>query len=87
MLKLFEQRVKKAIKDPGKLYKTPEDVLYDPRLSRAQKERILVSWAEDTKALLRAEDENMEKVDTKRSPATLLQDIQKAEQTLHGTAA
>ncbi len=85
MFGLFDGVVKKAIEDPKKVYKRPEDVLGDWRLGKSQKERVLKSWEEDVKALMRAEDESMSKLDKKRPPDHILQDIHTAQEKLHAS--
>ncbi len=81
-----DQIVKKAIKDPQKIYANPQAILNDKRLSPAEKDKILKSWEQDQIALMRAESENMPKLDEKaeQGPATMLEKIQKAEKTLEG---
>jgi hypothetical protein len=48
-----------AVLDPANEFASPGDVVSDPRLSRADKQRILESWARDAKLLSQAEAENM----------------------------
>ena len=48
-----------ALRDPKSVYKTPEQVLADPRLDRHGKQAILKTWQQDAKLLLKAEDEAM----------------------------
>ncbi len=85
-MKTPDQIVKKAIKDPQKIYASPKDVLNDERLSAEEKDKILKSWEEDQVALMRAEGENMPQLneDMRPDPALLLEKIKKAEQTLEG---
>jgi hypothetical protein len=47
------------IKDPGKHFRAPRDVVADAALSLADKKRILESWALDAQLLTVAEEENM----------------------------
>lgn len=47
------------IKDPVKHYGAPRDVVADARLTRAEKRRILESWALDAQLITVAEEENM----------------------------
>jgi hypothetical protein len=49
----------KALRDPKSVYKTPEQVLADPRLDRYGKRAILKTWKQDAQLLLKAEDEAM----------------------------
>lgn len=51
--------VDSIIKDPGKHFAEPRDVLSDRALSRKEKKRILESWALDAQLLAVAEEENM----------------------------
>ena len=76
-----------AIKDPGALYSSPEDVVNDSRLEFVHKKAILTSWYADAEALLRAEDENMTSVSKATGKASkLIESIKKAEMQL-GQAA
>lgn len=47
------------ISDPSAVYKAPEDVLVDARLSREQKIAVLKQWAYDEREIEVAEEENM----------------------------
>jgi hypothetical protein len=49
----------KALRDPKSVYRTPEQVLTDPRLDRQGKRAILKMWEQDAQLLLKAEDEAM----------------------------
>lgn len=49
----------KARRDPKSVYRTPEQVLADPRLDRQGKREILKTWEQDAQLLLKAEDEAM----------------------------
>ena len=51
--------VETIIKDPGKHFRTPRDVVTDPAYTRKEKRRILDSWALDAQLLEVAEEENM----------------------------
>lgn len=74
--------VDEVIKDPGRIYDTPDEVLRDSHLSKEEKEIILENWEQDQIALLRAEEENMTG-DTKAvNAAPLLQEIEKARKKL-----
>lgn len=79
--------VSQAIRDPGRLYDRPRDVVYDHRLSRAEKEKILDSWKLDQEALIRAEDEYMLQVKGKnqKSASAMLQEIYEAQDLLRLT--
>lgn len=69
----------KAMINPGKYFDTPAGLSADRRFSLDQKLNILESWAEDARALLRAEAENMESTSKKAQAAGLLELINKAE--------
>jgi hypothetical protein len=56
------KKADRAINDPGALYLLPENVLYDARLTNAEKIKILESWAYDLERLMEAEGENMVQV-------------------------
>jgi hypothetical protein len=56
---IAEKVTDSAINDPEKIYKIPESVLLDIRLTRADKDKILRNWELDQLALLRADEENM----------------------------
>jgi len=79
-----EKIVNKAIEDPEKLYKNPESVLGDRRLTRADKDAILRSWEQDQLAILRAEEENMTQKSAAPPALYLLEKIKKAEKDLEG---
>ena len=49
----------KALRDPKSVYKSPEQVISDPRLDRQGKRQILKTWEQDAQLLLKAEDEAM----------------------------
>ena len=51
--------IETIIKDPGKHFAAPRDVVSDRRLSVEEKRRILDSWAVDAQLLSVAEEENM----------------------------
>jgi hypothetical protein len=53
------RRVEAAVLSPAEHYDQPADVLRDQRLTKADKRRILESWARDAVQLLQADDENM----------------------------
>ena len=44
-------------------YDTPEEILHDDTLDRAQKIELLEQWRDDKKAYMRASDEGMEGTD------------------------
>lgn len=48
-----------ALRSPGSVYKSPEQVLSDPRLDREGKRAILKSWEQDARELAVADEENM----------------------------
>jgi hypothetical protein len=75
-----------ALNDPEKLYKTPEFVLSDERLTQEQKEKILHCWEQDELALIRAEEENMPSKTDEPLPVELLEKIKVAEKTLKNGA-
>lgn len=51
--------IETVIKDPGKHYANPRDVVSDRALTHEDKKRILESWALDAQLLTVAEEENM----------------------------
>jgi hypothetical protein len=51
--------VETIIKDPGKYFASPREVVSDPKLGIEDKRRILESWAVDAQLLSVAEEENM----------------------------
>lgn len=51
--------IEAIIKDPGKHFAAPRDVVADPDLDLGEKRRILDSWALDAQLLSVAEEENM----------------------------
>lgn len=51
--------IQNILKDPSAVYDSPQAVLGDDHLSSQDKKEVLRVWAEDAKALLRAENENM----------------------------
>ena len=51
--------IETIIKDPGKHFAAPRDVVTDQALTREEKRRILDSWALDAQLLAVAEEENM----------------------------
>ena len=51
--------IETIIKDPGKHFAAPRDVVSDRGLSVEEKRRILDSWAVDAQLLSVAEEENM----------------------------
>lgn len=78
MLNVSEYITHTALKDPGRVYDTPRDVLNDSRLGFRQKQAVLKSWEEDQLALLRAEAEAMTQCDGSSSPIRMLEQIEKA---------
>jgi hypothetical protein len=77
-----EKIVSAAIKDPGKIYESPEEVVADPRLTRDQKGKILHSWEEDEIALQRAEGENMLQPSGEPKSGEILEKVKNAEKIL-----
>ena len=69
-------------RNPEKVYKTPESVLADNRLSQEQKDKILHCWEQDQLALIRAEEENMTRKTDSPVPVEMLEKIKKAEKKL-----
>jgi hypothetical protein len=51
--------IETVIKDPGKYFAAPRDVVADRELSLEDKRRVLDSWALDAQLLSVAEEENM----------------------------
>lgn len=51
--------IETIIKDPGKHFASPRDVVTDGRFAPEEKRRILDSWALDAQLLAVAEEENM----------------------------
>jgi hypothetical protein len=72
----------KAIKDPQKIYGTPQAVVADQNLTQKEKARILESWEQDQIALMRADQENITPQNAVQSPASVLEKIKKAENAL-----
>jgi hypothetical protein len=54
-----QDKVEQAIADPTKKFKSPMEVVNDPRFDTAQKRSILESWKKDCELLSTASDENM----------------------------
>lgn len=54
-----QQQVEQVIADPTKKFKTPMDVVNDPKLDAEQKRAILESWKKDAELLTTASEENM----------------------------
>jgi hypothetical protein len=73
----FEQ----AKLDPASVFHSPEDVLRVAGLSTEDKRAILVRWADDAEALLRATGEGMPPADN-RNPAELLRAVHEAIESL-----
>lgn len=48
-----------VVKDPWDYFASPRDVVTDLRFSKAEKHKILESWALDAQLLSQAESENM----------------------------
>lgn len=55
----MQTELERAVSRPWSVYKTPESVLADTRLSAAEKRRVLESWERDARELAVAEEENM----------------------------
>jgi hypothetical protein len=51
--------IEQAIKDPGKYFGSPREVVADRNFSLDERRRILESWALDAELLTVAEEENM----------------------------
>jgi hypothetical protein len=51
--------IETIIKDPGKHFRAPREVVSDRQFTRDEKRRILDSWALDAQLLSVAEEENM----------------------------
>ncbi|MZR31681.1 hypothetical protein [Sneathiella litorea] len=64
-------------KNPAHYFKEPQNVVQDKNLTTEQQAEILKSWEDDTKALLRAETENMPAAERQAKPAELLSTISK----------
>lgn len=56
---IAQRELERAVVQPWSVYKAPEEVLADSRLSDAEKRRVLESWERDARELAVAEDENM----------------------------
>ncbi|GAB4394284.1 MAG: hypothetical protein Tsb0032_18020 [Kiloniellaceae bacterium] len=54
-----QSELERAVAQPWKVYRSPEDVLADDSLSDDEKRQILESWERDARELAVAEDENM----------------------------
>lgn len=51
--------IEEAIADPSSHFESPEAVLDDEKLTRAQKQAVLERWQQDARLLAEAEAENM----------------------------
>ena len=51
--------IEAIMKDPGRHFRAPRDVVTDNRFTTEEKQRILDSWALDAQLLTVAEEENM----------------------------
>lgn len=49
----------RAMHDPGKVFRTPDEVVRHPKLSLDEKLKILQEWELDAKRLSESEDESM----------------------------
>ena len=49
-----------AVLDPSDYFKSPMDVVVDPRLTNNDRQRILEYWVRDAELLSQAEAENMQ---------------------------
>lgn len=58
-----QDRISRALLDPSAEYKTPNDVLRDPEISKPQKIEILRRWEYDASEISVAEDEGMAHAD------------------------
>ena len=67
-----QERTEDAIADPSRQFKTPMDVLRDPKLDVDAKRAILESWKKDAELLSTATNENMTGGE---SPIPTLQDV------------
>ena len=72
--------------DPQSVFHAPNDVLGSPDLSQEDKKAILIRWADDVEALLRATGEGMPPPDNRRSPAELLRAVHEALESLEDGA-
>ncbi|MEX1035915.1 MAG: hypothetical protein WDZ54_08165 [Sneathiella sp.] len=63
------------LKDPSAVFDSPQDVVDDRHLSDKDKSKILKTWKEDAKALIRAESENMASAKRTSSAPELLAEI------------
>ncbi len=77
-----KNRFNAALANPAGIYATPNDVLADDSLDTDQKRAVLIAWAKDADALLRADGENMPADDPDASAARTLQQIEQARFTL-----
>ena len=57
--RIHKPSIDTIIKDPGKHFAAPREVVCDRALTREDKKRILESWALDAQLLAVAEEENM----------------------------
>ncbi len=67
--------LEESLLDPSAIFNSPHDVFVDKRLNDDEKLKILQSWEEDAKALIRAESENMETSPKASVAAELLAEI------------
>jgi hypothetical protein len=49
-----------AVLSPADYFRSPTDVVQDPRLTNSDRQRILESWVRDAELLSQAEAENMQ---------------------------
>jgi len=63
--------ISRALIDPAATFRSPEDVVRDPQLARAEKLEILCRWAYDSAELSVAEEEGMDGGETADMPAIL----------------
>ena|SRR3990167_2355541 len=59
MSHINEKEFERILADPSAIFKVPDEVLHDERLSRKQKIAVLKLWAFDERELEVAEEENM----------------------------
>jgi len=67
-----KKRFNRATRDPAAVFKTPHDVVTDPKLSLRQKLDVLKRWESDARELAVAEEENMTGGEPNRLRETLL---------------
>jgi len=78
----------RALADPKSVFKKPQAVLDEHRLSAGQKRKVLAQWEHDARLIQVAEEESM--VNAEKGPVneerSMLQDVRLALQKIDGPA-